>query len=157
MRLTQSLDLSPEARILYSSDSIVDVLGHTPDEVVNRTTWDFFNPTDISSAKQLHKRSITMDKASVLVYCDIRNRDGALIRCECCFSIVYNVMVACTSIYREGPSGTSMDGTRLLRHAANDSRTQVGCANSPAPILVVTRRSSIPYVATLICSLQARC
>ncbi|CAN9125430.1 unnamed protein product [Alternaria alternata] len=29
-------DLSDDAHILYSSDSIVDILGHTPDEVVNR-------------------------------------------------------------------------------------------------------------------------
>lgn len=98
-------DLSAEARIVYSSDSIVDVLGHTPDEVVGKSTWEFFKPTDVPSAQKLHSRSITMDKASVLVYCDIRNRQGDWVRCECCFSIVYNVMVACTSIYREGLPG----------------------------------------------------
>lgn len=73
-------DLSAEARILYSSDSIVDVLGHTPDEVVNRSTWDFFRPTEIESAQKFHQRSITMDKASVLTYCDIRNRQGEWVR-----------------------------------------------------------------------------
>jgi hypothetical protein len=48
-----------------------------------------------------------MDKASVLVYCDIKNRNGDVVRCECCFSIVFDVMVACTSIYRESERGKS--------------------------------------------------
>jgi PAS domain S-box-containing protein len=100
-------DLTPEARILYSSDSIVDVLGHTPDEVVSKSTWEFFRPTDIESAQKFHQRSIVMDKASVLTYCDIKNRQGEWIRCECCFSIVYNVLVACTSIYRHGMPGAT--------------------------------------------------
>jgi PAS domain S-box-containing protein len=106
--LTPSLDLSDDAIILYSSDSIVDVLGNTPDEVVGKKAWDFFHPSDLSLAQTLHKRSNDMDKASVLVYCDIKNRDGQWVRCECAFSIVYNVIVACTSIYRDRDSGASM-------------------------------------------------
>jgi PAS domain S-box-containing protein len=44
-------DLSDDAHILYSSDSIVDILGHTPDEVVNRSVWQFFHPDEIPLAK----------------------------------------------------------------------------------------------------------
>jgi len=97
-------DLSDEATILYSSDSIVDVLGYTPDEVVGNKAWEFFNPIELETAKKVHKRSHEMDKASVLVYCEIKNRDGNMVRCECAFSTVYNVLVACTSIYQEGQS-----------------------------------------------------
>ncbi|KAL5461103.1 hypothetical protein PMIN07_005474 [Paraphaeosphaeria minitans] len=95
-------DLSEEARILYSSDSIVDILGHTPDEVVNKSVWCFFHPDEVPVAKQLHDRSVRLDKASVLSYCRIKNRQGEWVGCECYFSIVYNVMVCCTSIYRQG-------------------------------------------------------
>src|SRR6201995_5317156 len=100
-------DLSDDAVILYSSDSIVDVLGHTPDEVVGKKAWDFFHPSDVGLAQAVHKRSNEMDKASVLVYCDIKNRNGQLVRCECAFSIVYNVIVACTSIYKDSDAGAS--------------------------------------------------
>ena len=93
---------------MYSSDSIVDVLGHTPDEVVGKKTWDFFKPSDLDAAQIFHKRSYEMDKASVLVYCDIKNRDGHWVRCECAFSVVYDVIVACTSIYRETAATASM-------------------------------------------------
>ncbi|KAL0261969.1 hypothetical protein SLS55_003404 [Diplodia seriata] len=95
-------DLTREARVLYSSDSIVDILGHTPDEVVGKSCWDFFHPEEIPFAKDFHSRGVKLDKAAVLAYCQIRNRDGAWVGCECCFSVVYDVMVCCTSIYRRG-------------------------------------------------------
>ncbi|KAF2663399.1 hypothetical protein BT63DRAFT_126233 [Microthyrium microscopicum] len=120
-------DLSAEAIILYSSDSIVDVLGYTPDEVVNSSTWEFFKGAELDGAKKVHGRSLEMDKASVLTYCDIKNRNGDWIRCECCFSIVYNVMVACTSIYRQGPAGDIRRGEapiarRLFTSSPQDPR-----------------------------------
>ncbi|KAF2455074.1 hypothetical protein BDY21DRAFT_264687, partial [Lineolata rhizophorae] len=93
-------DLSRDARILYSSDSIVDILGHTPDEVIGRSAWDFFHPEELPVAKELHSRGVRLDKAAVLAYCRIRNRQGDWVTCECCFSVVYDVMVCCTSIYR---------------------------------------------------------
>ncbi|KAF2705655.1 hypothetical protein K504DRAFT_471628 [Pleomassaria siparia CBS 279.74] len=97
-------DLTKDAHILYSSDSIVDILGHTPDEVVNRSAWDFFHEDDIPIAQQFHHRGVKLDKAAVLVYSRIKNRQGEWVGCECCFSIVYDVMVCCTSIYRQGMS-----------------------------------------------------
>lgn len=97
-------DLSPEARILYSSDSIVDILGHTPDEVVNNSVWDWFHPDEVPFAKAKHDRGVRLDKAAVLSYARIRNRQGEYVGCECCFSVVYDVMVCCTSVYRNGIS-----------------------------------------------------
>jgi PAS domain S-box-containing protein len=92
----------------------VDVLGYTPDEVVGKKAWDFFESAQLEAAQAKHKRSRDMDKASVLEYCDIKNRDGNYVRCECAFSIVYNVIVACTSIYREGISNASTFHAILL-------------------------------------------
>jgi len=97
-----SVDLTDEARILYASDSIVDILGHTPDEVVNRSCWDFFKPEEVPIARKHHGRGVNMDKAAVLAYCDLISREGEWVTCECCFSVVYNVMVVCTSVYRRG-------------------------------------------------------
>ncbi|KAF2403445.1 hypothetical protein EJ06DRAFT_504561 [Trichodelitschia bisporula] len=93
-------DLTNDARILYSSDSIVDILGHTPDEVVGKSCWEFFHPSEIPLAKQMHRRDVNLDKAAVLAYCQLKNRNGEWVGCECCFSVVYDVMVVCTSIYR---------------------------------------------------------
>ncbi|KAF1353856.1 hypothetical protein BDV97DRAFT_396661 [Delphinella strobiligena] len=95
-------DLTPEARILYSSDSIVDVLGYTPDEVVNHSTWEFFPDEELPYAQKVHKRGVTMDKAAVLAYCRVKDRQNNWVGCECCFTIVYDVMIVCTSVYRRG-------------------------------------------------------
>ncbi|KAL1296986.1 hypothetical protein AAFC00_004583 [Neodothiora populina] len=95
-------DLTPEARILYSSDSIVDVLGYTPDEIVNHSTWEFFPEEELPYARKVHARGIAMDKAAVLAYCRVKDRQGHWIGCECCFTIVYDVMIVCTSVYRTG-------------------------------------------------------
>ncbi|RMZ73506.1 pas domain-containing [Pyrenophora seminiperda CCB06] len=95
-------DLSDDAHILYSSDSIVDILGHTPDEVVNRSVWHFFHPEELPLAREQHSRGVRLDKAAVLSYCRLRNRQGDWVGCECCFSVVYDVLVCCTSIYRHG-------------------------------------------------------
>ncbi len=48
-----------------------------------------------------------MDKAAVLAYCRVRHRDGGWVGCECCFTIVYDVMIVCTSIYRQGIASQS--------------------------------------------------
>lgn len=95
-------DLSSDARILYTSDSIVDVLGYTPDDVVNKSCWDFFPEAELPYAKDYHKRGIEMDRAAMLAYCQVKNKDGEWLGCECCFTIVYDVMVVCTSIYQRG-------------------------------------------------------
>jgi len=95
-------DLTDDAHILYSSDSIVDILGHTPDEIVNHSVWQFFHPDELPLAKAQHSRGVRLDKAAVLSYCRLKNRQGDWVGCECCFSVVYDVMVVCTSIYRNG-------------------------------------------------------
>lgn len=102
-----STDLSDDAHILYSSDSIVDILGHTPDEVVNRSVWQFFHPDELPLAKAQHSRGVRLDKAAVLSYCRLKNRQGEWVGCECCFSVVYDVLVCCTSVYRQGMQSQS--------------------------------------------------
>lgn len=104
--LTQ-IDLTEEANILYSSDSIVDILGHTPDEVVHRSVWQFFHPDELPLAKAKHNRGVRLDKAAVLSYCRLKNRQEDWVGCECCFSVVYDVMVVCTSVYRNGMQSQS--------------------------------------------------
>ncbi len=93
-------DLSPEANILYASESIVDILGFQPAEVIGKSCFDYFHPEEIPFARTIHIRSVQMDKAASLHYARIQNREGQWVGCECVFTVVYEVLVACTSIYR---------------------------------------------------------
>ena len=48
-----------------------------------------------------------MDKAAALNYCQIKNKDGRWVGCECVFTIVHDVLVGCTSVYRRGTKSAS--------------------------------------------------
>ncbi|KAI9830662.1 MAG: hypothetical protein M1826_004491 [Phylliscum demangeonii] len=95
-------DLSIDARILYASDSIVDILGYAADEVIGKSCFDYFHPDEIPFARSVHGRGVELDKAAVLSYCRIRSRHARWVGCECVFTVVYDVLVASTSIYRSG-------------------------------------------------------
>ncbi|KAE8447749.1 hypothetical protein EG329_010143 [Mollisiaceae sp. DMI_Dod_QoI] len=93
-------NLSADANILYASESIVDILGFQPEEVVGKSCFDYFHPDELPGARAVHNRGIQLDKAAVLHYARIINREGQWVSCECVFTIVYQVLVACTSIYK---------------------------------------------------------
>jgi PAS domain S-box-containing protein len=131
-RLLRCADLTQDARILYSSDSIVDILGHTPEEVSGRPCWDFFHPEEVPVARDFHSRGVKLDKAAVLAYCNLRNRQGQWVRCECCFSVVYNVMVVCTSIYRQGITSQRM-ATTFAWLVVADTKNRASCSGSHCP------------------------
>jgi hypothetical protein len=81
---------------------VEDILGYTANEVIGKSCWEYFHPDEIPFARAVHGRGIQLDKAAVLNYCQIKHKDGYWIGCECVFTIVYNVLVSCTSIYRRG-------------------------------------------------------
>ncbi|KAI9054907.1 hypothetical protein LZ554_002051 [Drepanopeziza brunnea f. sp. 'monogermtubi'] len=118
-------NLSPEATIMFASESIVDILGFAPEEVIGRSWFDYFHPDDSFTARLFHHEKIKMDRASVLHYPRIGNRDGYWVSCECVFTVVYDVLVSCTSIYR-GP-----DDARNTRRAEIAPQIERIFASSP--------------------------
>ncbi|KAI9167250.1 Ribose-5-phosphate isomerase [Paramyrothecium foliicola] len=95
-------DLGPDAHILFASDSISEILGYQPHEVQDKSSFDFFHPDEVPFARSIHSRGILLDKAAVLHYARLRSRSGQWVSCECCFTIVHDVLVACISIYQQG-------------------------------------------------------
>lgn len=86
--------------MLYASDSIGDVLGYDPRDVVGKSCFEYFEETEISQARKSHGRGVKLDKAAMLAYCNLKRKNGSFVRCECVFTVVYSVIVACTSLYR---------------------------------------------------------
>ncbi|KAK3898263.1 hypothetical protein C8A05DRAFT_47360 [Staphylotrichum tortipilum] len=95
-------NLTPDANILFASDSILDILGYQPDEVRGKSAFDYFHPEEMPFARSIHSRGVLLDKAAVLHYARIRSKAGQWVSCECCFTIVHNVLVASASIYFKG-------------------------------------------------------
>jgi PAS domain-containing protein len=80
----------------------VDILGYQPHEVTGRSCFDYFHPDEVPFARHQHDRSVRLDKATSLHYAGIMGKDGQWVSCEFVFTVVYDVLVACTSIYRQG-------------------------------------------------------
>ena len=74
---------------------------------MSKSCWEYFHPDEIPFAKAVHGRGVQLDKAAVLNYCQIKNKDGRWIGCECVFTIVHDVIIACTSVFRRGLNSQS--------------------------------------------------
>lgn len=92
--------LYKDARLLFASDSIADVLGYSPQDVVGRSCFEYFHPDEMPFARSVHGRGVHLDKAAVLSYCKLKSITGEYVTCECVFTVVYSVIVASTSLYR---------------------------------------------------------
>ena len=80
--------------------------------MVNHSAWEFFPEDELPIARQFHEKGVQMDKAAVLAYCRVRDKQGSWVGCEVCFTIVYDVMIVCTSIYQQGLASDSRLGVR---------------------------------------------
>ncbi|KAJ5753655.1 uncharacterized protein N7511_007808 [Penicillium nucicola] len=95
-------NLSRDASIRYASGSIEVVLGYQPHEVLDRSCWEYFHPQELPFARSIHGRGVRLDKAAVLNYCSIRHKNGSWVGCECVFTVVYDVLIASTTVYGRG-------------------------------------------------------
>jgi len=105
-------NLTPEANIMFASESISDILGYEPEEVVGKSCFEYFDEKDAPFARAIHSQGVYLEKAAVLHYANIRHKDNYLVMCECVFTVVHDVLVACTSVY-----GGSQD--EFANHANN--------------------------------------
>lgn len=62
---------------------------------------------ELPYAQKFHQKTVSQDKAAVLAYCRVKDRTGQWVGCECCFTVVYDVMVVCTSVYQRGMKSQS--------------------------------------------------
>lgn len=98
----------PDAKLMYISHSITDVLGYEPAEVVGRSIFDFFHPEQIPLARSEHGKRVKLDKAAVLAFCQLKKKTGDYIVCECVFTVVYSVVVAAISVHRSSKRSMSL-------------------------------------------------
>ncbi|KAK6337707.1 hypothetical protein TWF696_001190 [Orbilia brochopaga] len=120
-------DLSADARIVYASDSVSDVLGYPPEDVVGLSCFDFFHPDELPFARKVHTRGIHLDRAAVLAYCRVKHKDGSFVNCETIFSVVYDVFVAATTVHvqtskSQGRALTAPVIRRVFSSSPNDPR-----------------------------------
>ncbi|KAK9390676.1 hypothetical protein V1515DRAFT_39501 [Lipomyces mesembrius] len=131
-------DLTQAAVILYASDLIELVLGYTASEVEGQSAFGYFHPTELPHRHAAHGRAVSLDKAAVLCYCQLLSRDGVWIPCECVFTVVYDVLVASTSVHKHTvkSDGRARQATfigRAFSHSSTESELRAQMLSTLPP------------------------
>ncbi|KAF5380708.1 hypothetical protein D9757_007018 [Collybiopsis confluens] len=69
------VDFSQEARWLYMTSSVSDLLGYEPHELRGRPSLELVHPDEASRVRKLHYDTIRQDKAACLVYLRMKHKD----------------------------------------------------------------------------------
>ncbi|KAK9710611.1 hypothetical protein K7432_008334 [Basidiobolus ranarum] len=75
-------NLTPYAKFIYVSESICEVLGHEPAEVISKSWLDFYHPDEVDSIMGLFLASIRDNTFGSVLVCRMRHKTGRYISVE---------------------------------------------------------------------------
>ncbi|KAF9485756.1 hypothetical protein BDN70DRAFT_847141 [Pholiota conissans] len=120
------VDFSEKARWLFMTESVTDLLGFEPHELIGRPSLELVHPDEFPRVKQLHYDTIQQDKAAVLVYLRMKHKDPfrGYVLCGVCRTVVHNVLVGSVSFASPGAkalhnASTAQEITVITPSAAN--------------------------------------
>ncbi|KAG1728496.1 uncharacterized protein EDB91DRAFT_1253430 [Suillus paluster] len=98
------VDFSEDARWLFLTESVSDLLGFEPRELIGRPGFELVHPDEFSQVKQMHYDTICEDKAAALAYLRLKHKDPFKGYILCAFSrtVVHNVVVGSISFATPG-------------------------------------------------------
>ncbi|KAH7925569.1 hypothetical protein BV22DRAFT_1033841 [Leucogyrophana mollusca] len=98
------VDFSEDARWLFLTESVSDLLGFEPRELVGRPALELVHPDEFPQVKQMHYDTIRQDKAAVLAYLRLKHKDPfkGYILCAVSRTVVHNVLVGSVSFAAPG-------------------------------------------------------
>ncbi|KAK0487739.1 hypothetical protein IW261DRAFT_637044 [Armillaria novae-zelandiae] len=98
------VDFSQEAKWLYMTDSVVELLGYEPHELYGHPSLELVHPDEVNRVRKLHHDTIKADKAAVLVYLRMKHKDPykGYVLCGVARTVVHNVLVGSVSFASPG-------------------------------------------------------
>ncbi|KDQ20906.1 hypothetical protein BOTBODRAFT_26917 [Botryobasidium botryosum FD-172 SS1] len=90
-------DLTDQARILFVSDSVQDILGWTPKELVGRSYFTFLYHEEVAAARVEAYETIQKDKAAAVTYLQLRHKRGGFVLCQTSRSVVHTAIIGTVS------------------------------------------------------------
>ncbi|KIJ64617.1 hypothetical protein HYDPIDRAFT_28552 [Hydnomerulius pinastri MD-312] len=94
------VDFSEDARWVFVTESVTELLGYEPRDVIGRPALDIVHPDEFPTVRQLHYDTIRQDKAAVIAYLRLKHKDpfkGYLL-CAVSRTVVHNVLVGSVSL-----------------------------------------------------------
>ncbi|TFY71079.1 hypothetical protein EVG20_g1938 [Dentipellis fragilis] len=163
------VDFSENARWVFLTESVSDLLGFEPHELVGKPSLDLVHPDEFPQVRRLHYDTISQDKAAVLAYLRMKHKDPykGYILCAISRTVAHNVLVGSVSFAAMGPkamhnASTAQEVTIITPSATNfefrrwndpspmpPSPIQVpGSTESLSPEALLATPPSIPSSAT---------
>ncbi|KAI0271781.1 hypothetical protein BGY98DRAFT_922816, partial [Russula aff. rugulosa BPL654] len=132
------IDFSENARWVFLTESVSELLGYEPHELVGTPSFDLVHPDEFRDVKSLHYTTISQDKAAVLAYFRLKHKDPykGYILCAISRTVAWNVLVGSVSSAIMGPkamhnASTAQEVTIITPSAANFKFQRWG---DPSPI-----------------------
>ncbi|WVQ77006.1 hypothetical protein IAR50_006685 [Cryptococcus sp. DSM 104548] len=98
-----------EAKLQYVSESMQDILGYTPSELVGKSLYLIFHPDEIPFLRHIHYQALTEERTACVAYFRVLHREGYYVECCCSYYTVYDMSLA---LYTR-----AVDGQRTLQQA----------------------------------------
>ncbi|KAF8157996.1 hypothetical protein B0H34DRAFT_437579 [Crassisporium funariophilum] len=140
-----------QAKWLYLSDSVVELLGFEPHELLQKPSLDLVHPDEFPRVKQLHYDTIQQDKAAVLVYLRMRHKDPykGYILCGVSRTVVHNVLVGSVSFASPGAkalhnASTAQEITVITESAESNFQFKRWSDPSPMPKSPIPSSMALP-------------
>ncbi|OAX41657.1 hypothetical protein K503DRAFT_712141 [Rhizopogon vinicolor AM-OR11-026] len=118
------VDFSEEAHWLYLTESVSDLLGFEPRELIGRSGMELVHPDEFAQVKQMHYDTIREDKAAALVYLRLKHKNPfkGYILCAASRTVVHNVVVGSVSF--------AAPGGKALQNASTAQEVEVITASA---------------------------
>ncbi|TBU31838.1 hypothetical protein BD311DRAFT_77574 [Dichomitus squalens] len=99
------VDFTEDATWVYCSESVYDLLGYEPHELIGTPSLNLVHPDEFSEVKELHYTTISQDQAAVLAYLRMKHKDPykGYILCGISRTVCQNVLVGSVSFAAPGP------------------------------------------------------
>ncbi|KAI0074039.1 hypothetical protein K474DRAFT_1710183 [Panus rudis PR-1116 ss-1] len=150
------VDFTEDVNWVYISESVQDLLGFEPRELVGRSALELAHPDEFPQLRRLHYDTIKQDKAAALVYTRLRHKDPCkgYILCAVTRTVCQNVLVGSVSFAAPGPRAMHNNATAqevtVITPSAKDFEFRKWNEPSPMPpcdIPVNMRPDSRPSTA----------
>ncbi|KAH9841393.1 uncharacterized protein C8Q71DRAFT_700276 [Rhodofomes roseus] len=120
------VDFTEQAKWVYCSESVNDLLGFEPHELIGTPSLNLVHPDEFDQVKAMHYSTITQDRAAVLAYLRMRHKDPykGYILCAISRTVCQNVLVGSVSFASPGPkamhNASTAQEVRIITPYARD-------------------------------------
>ncbi|KAI9261724.1 hypothetical protein BY458DRAFT_515724 [Sporodiniella umbellata] len=90
---------TPSAKVVFVSDSITEVCGWEPNEIIDQLGSRLFHPDDLKSLIKIHTVNIVKERMASLVIYRFLRKDGSFVVLESVINYCYDLLITSNYLY----------------------------------------------------------